>query len=99
MDADTLERGIEKRKNHIFRNIEGHFPNDTPTNRKCLIDTALNLDNYLGKDKWGNHWYANNNSNGKQIWVQVRRGEIINGGINNNPRLWNPLTGFSRLSL
>ncbi|MGK7877223.1 MAG: hypothetical protein AB4426_29180 [Xenococcaceae cyanobacterium] len=98
MDAITLEQGLNKRASHIFRNIEGHFSEDTPANRKILIDTALNADNYLGTDKWGNNWYAQTQGDGTQIWVQVRNGEIINGGFNNIPRPWNTLTGFSRPS-
>jgi len=98
MDAITLEQGLEKRASHIFRKIEGHFEEDTPAKRKILIDTALNADNYLGKDKWGNNWYGKTQADGTQIWVQVRKGEIINGGFNEIPRPWNSLTGFSRLS-
>ncbi len=51
MDAIILEQGLTKRASHIFRNIEGHFSEDTPANRKILIDTALNADNYLGTDR------------------------------------------------
>ena len=98
MDAITLEQGLNKRASHIFRNIEGHFPEDMPAYRKILIDTALNADNYLGRDKWGNNWYAQTQGDGIQIWVQVRNGEIINGGFNNIPRPWNTLTGFARPS-
>ncbi len=95
MDAVTLEKGLNKRLSHIFRKIEGHFSEDTPANRKILIDTALNADNYLGNDKWGNNWYAQIQADDTQIWVQVRNGEIINGGCNNIPRSWNSVTGFS----
>ena len=98
MDAITLEQGLDKRASHIFREIEGHFQEDTPANRKILIDTVLNADNYLGNDKWGNNWYAETQADGTQIWVQVRNGEIINGGFNNIPRPWDSLTGFSRNS-
>ena len=96
MDAIILEQGLNKRASHIFRNIEGHFSEDTPANRKILINTALNPDNYLGIDKWGNNWYAQTQGDDTQIWVQVRNGEIINGGFNDIPRPWNTLTGFSR---
>jgi hypothetical protein len=98
MDAITLEQGLNKRVSHIFRDIEGHFVEDTPVNREILINIALNADNYLGTDKWGNNWYAKTQADGTQIWVQVRNGEIINGGFNNISRPWNTLTGFCRPS-
>ena len=68
MDARSLEQGLDKRANHIFRNIEGHFLEDTLANRKILIDTVLNTDNYLGNDKWGNNWYAKAQADNTQIW-------------------------------
>lgn len=96
MDESRLQISLEKRANHIFRNAEGHLYPDTPYNRQLLVDTVLDSDNYIGIDKWGNNWYSQNFSNGTQIWVQVRKSEIINGGLNLTPRFWNPLTGFSR---
>lgn len=98
MDAIILEQGLDKRASHIFRNLEGHFSEDTPANREILIDTALNADNYLGTDKWGNNWDAQTQADNTQIWVQVRNGEIISGGFNIISRTWNALTGFSRPS-
>ena len=53
--------------------------------------------NYLGKDKYGNEWYAKILSTGKQVWVQVRNGKICNGGINQKPRQFNTQTGFASL--
>ena len=81
---------------HIFRNAPGHLP-DTPDHRQLLIDTAFNSSNYLGTDKWGNDWYAYIQADGTQVWVQVRKGEIINGGLNLTLRPWHPTTGFSSL--
>lgn len=97
MDFFSLNQSIDKRVNHIFRAREGHFLDDTPTNRQILIDTALNPDNYLGKDKWGNDWYRKNWADGAEIWVQIRKGEIINGGLNLRARNWNSITGLSRI--
>lgn len=98
MDINSLNKSIEQRKAHIFRPVEGHFAHDTSTNRQLLIDTVLNPDNYIGRDKWGNDWYAKTGYNYTQIWVQIRKGKIINGGLNLTPRPWNSSTGFSRIT-
>ena len=84
--------------NNMATTIDGHFADDNQINRQLLIKTVLNLDNYLGKDKWGNDWFVKNLVDGKQIWVQTRNNEIINGGLNLTPRNWNSLTGLSRVN-
>lgn len=81
------------RLGHIFRKAPGHLI-DTPANRKLLIDTVSEPSNYLGTDKWGNDWYADI-QDGQQVWVQIRKGEIINGGLNPTPRPWHPTLGLS----
>ena len=85
----------EKNVTHIFRNSEGHFTEDTPQNRKLLEDVANNKKNFLGLDMRGTEWYAETLNDGKQIWIQVRNGEIRNGGINNSPKIYNSKTGLS----
>ena len=35
------------------------------------------------------------NSNGSQTWAQVRNGKIINGGINDTPKIYTPETGLN----
>ncbi|MDY6120115.1 MAG: hypothetical protein SPI03_02065 [Campylobacter sputorum] len=34
-------------------------------------------------------------NSGEQIWVQTRNGQVINGGINKEPRIFNSETGLS----
>ncbi len=98
MDIEKLNDSLEKRANHIFRDTDGHFADDNEINRQLLIETVLNPDNYLGRDKWGNDWFVKNLGDGKQIWVQTRNNEIINGGLNLTPRNWNSITGLSRIN-
>jgi len=78
---------------HIFREAEGHFREDTDANRRLLIDVASRGTNLLGTDRAGNDWYAENRADGTQVWVRVRRGKIVNGGMNHNPR---DFTGLPR---
>lgn len=94
MERSQLEQGLTQRSAHIFRDAEGHFTEDTVNNRQQLINTAMDEKNYLGMDKWGNDWYAKSMPNGQQIWVQIRKGEIINGGINSSSRRWYRSTGL-----
>ena len=74
---------------HIFRSAEGHLAEDTPENRQLLTSTANNADNYVGTNEYGNQIYAQRQSNGSEIWVEVRNGTIQNGGVNTTPR-YNP---------
>lgn len=78
---------------HIFRDAEGHLP-DTSENRRLLQETTKNPQNYLGKDKYGNDWYAATRKDGSQVWVQSRNGEIWDGGLNKQAREWNVQTGL-----
>jgi len=96
-EIGTSEATIaEDNAGHIFREAEGHLA-DTPANRKLLTDTASKAENYLGKDNWGNHWYAETRPDGSQVWAQVRNGQIRNGGLNSTVRPWTPTTGLSSL--
>ncbi|MEO1663447.1 MAG: RHS repeat-associated core domain-containing protein [Chloroflexota bacterium] len=102
-DADSPESNTddaadgfdEQRTDHIFRDADGHFSKDTPANRKKLLDVASNPDNYLGDDQFGNDWYAENQPDGEQIWAKVRNRKIINAGINDTPKSYNPQTGLA----
>ena len=84
---------FENNSHHIFRNAPGHLV-DTSANRNLLIDTASNPNNFIGKDKFGNNWYAQVREDGKQIWASERNGQIRNGGLNGIPKTFDPQTGL-----
>jgi hypothetical protein len=84
----------EGRAKHIFRAAPGHL-RDTPANRQWLRELAADGSARLGTDKFGNEWFARTNPDGTQLWVQVRHGEIINGGLNQVPRNYNSQMGLS----
>lgn len=83
---------------HIFGDNDGHLP-DTPENRQLLEDVANDKDTVLGPDRFGNVWNGRIRPDGKQIWTTTRKGIIQNGGLNDVPRKYNPLTGLSRRNL
>jgi hypothetical protein len=73
---------------HIFRNAAGHIAEDTPENR-ALLRRAVKPENLVGTRGPGGSIsvYRELLSDGRQVWVEVRRGtEITNGGINEVPR-------------
>ena len=76
----------EDRIGHIFRNAPGHFPADSPSNRRALVEVASEPENFLGTDLFGNDWFAKTRADGTQIWAQVREDTIMNGGVNMTPR-------------
>ena len=80
---------------HIFRNEPGHLL-DTAINRKLLIETANNIENFLGVDQYGTNWYAKILPNEKQVWVAARNNLIRNGGVNETPKIFNSKTGLAR---
>jgi len=86
----------EKRAKHIFRNKKNHFSQDTPENRKRLLDLVSNKDYRLGMCRRGKEWYGRIVENGKQLWAEVFGGEIGNGGLNEIPNEFNSETGLSR---
>jgi hypothetical protein len=82
------------RARHIFRGAPGHLP-DTPANRRLLQELAADASARLGTDRFGNTWFARLNPDGTQLWVQVRHGEVFNGGLNQVPRNYNSEMGLS----
>jgi RHS repeat-associated protein len=85
----------EKRVGHIFREAEGHFATDTPAARTLINKTATNSKNAMGTDKFGNQWSAKTQKDGTQVWTQSRNGKVINAGVNQEARTFNPQTGLS----
>lgn len=70
------------------------FP-DTPENHRLLEELVAHPQNHLGKDSWGNDWYARLLPDGKQLWACVRGEEVQYGGIRNIPKSFHPRTGLS----
>ena len=98
-DADVRKKNRipdnDSTTGHIFRDAEGHIP-DTPENRTLLENVANDVDNFRGKDKYGNEWYTMDLEDGRQVWVESRNGNIFEGGINEIPKTWNPETGLKK---
>ena len=78
----------------MVRDAAGHLAEDTPENRALLTETANDPANLLGQDQYGNDWYARTRTNGSQVWVRVRNGQITNGGVNSTPRTWDQQRGL-----
>ena len=97
-DSDSKKNKIpdnDSTTGHIFRDAKGHIP-DTPENRELLEGVANDLTNFRGTDKYGSEWYIKTQSDGSQVWVQSRNGNIFEGGVNNTPRPWNSETGLKK---
>jgi filamentous hemagglutinin len=84
----------DTRAKHIFSDKSGHIP-DTADNRRLLEDVANDPHAWLGYDRYGKSWYARIDAIGRQVWVEVRDGRIVSGGINDAPRRLSPHTGLS----
>lgn len=70
----------KSRVNHIFKSDRGHIADASPANVK-RIESAVNRQNYQGRDKFGNEVYLKRDGN-EQIWVYARNGEIRDAGVN-----------------
>ncbi len=84
----------DNRATKIFGTRDGHI-GDTPENRALLTSVANNPSTTLGPDKYGTVWSAQLQSDGSQVWVQTRNGQIWNGGVNKTPLPYNPETGLA----
>ena len=80
---------------HMFADRDGHLA-DSPATRERVKELVNRAEHYLGRDKWGNEWYAQIDAEGHQLWAVVRDGTIQNCGLNAVPRQWDPQTGLSR---
>ena len=83
---------------HIFRNSPGHFPVDSPQNRRMILDTVADPDNFVGSlptRRGDKYIYARTNPDGTQTWGEVLDGRVQNAGINpaTQNRRWNQDTG------
>ena len=74
---------------HIFRKATGHLARDTIGNR-ATIQSAVRPANLRSIETLQNgsrlERYFWTRPDGKQVWAEVRNGEITNGGVNDNPR-------------
>ena len=101
---EVVEWGTETNKipdndsivGHIFRDAEGHIPDNTLENRALLEDVANNIQNFRGIDKYGNKWFTKILEDGSEVWVESRNGNIFDGGINESPKQWKPDTGLKK---
>lgn len=84
----------EQDKDHIFRDSEGHFTQDTPQARKIIEDIVADKNNYNGLDKYGTKWYSKITLEGEQLWAGVRDGKIRYAGVNNVPWPKDMMTGL-----
>src|SRR5262249_35735025 len=90
--AQTMRQSIFRRvpssaRTHrtIFRSANGHLPDDMPANR-AIIQGAINPANLRSTTTLPDgsiiERYFEALPNGTQAWVEVRNGEITNGGLN-----------------
>ena len=81
-------------RNHIFDDRKGHVI-DTPENRERIVGLVKDPTKYAGPSEWGNEWYGEILPDGTQLWAEVRGNKIINCGINEIPKKYNPKTEYS----
>ena len=79
---------------HLFRDAPGHLPYSEEN--VARIEQLISDDSCLvGTDTLnGNQWYSRIEPDGSQLWAKVYNGTVSNCGLNENPRTWDPETGF-----
>jgi hypothetical protein len=82
-------------RNHILNSNPGHLP-DTPENVQLIENVANDPSCFINKDQWGNVWHAKTLKDGSQVWVRINNNQIKSAGLNNIPRLYDPITGFCK---
>jgi hypothetical protein len=70
---------------HIFQVKDGHMPVDTPANR-AILQNGVRNGVKVGTNEFGMSTYRQLLPDGTQTWVQVYKGAIKDGGINQIPR-------------
>jgi RHS repeat-associated protein len=86
--ADGADEGVgiaESSASHIFRDAAGHLVEDTPENR-ALIEGVVKSGNYVESHEPGVDVYREVLPNGTQVWAEVYKGALTNGGVNLTPR-------------
>lgn len=73
---------------HYFANRAGH----APCNQNQLLELLNNENTYIGTDKWGNKWHAENLPDGTQPWANQRNGIMNEGGVNKSEWVWDDVT-------
>jgi hypothetical protein len=53
-----------------------------------LLSVASDPGNIVGTDRYSNVWSTRPLPDGRQVWVQIRRNRITNGGVNATPRFF-----------
>ena len=85
---DGADEGVgiaEGSADHIFRDATGHLAEDTPENR-AVIEGVVKPGNYVESHEPGVDVYREVTPNGTQVWAEVYKGQITNGGVNTTPR-------------
>lgn len=96
-DLSNVNVKFTDNSQHMFDDREGHRP-DSLEFRAEIIATVKNVKNYHGSDINNNDWYSEILSDGTQRWALVCKNIIKNGGINDIPKEYNPISGLSRLT-
>ncbi len=96
-DLSNVNVKFTNNSEHMFDDREGHR-SDSPEFRAEIMMTVKNVKNYHGSDVNNNDWYSEMLFDGTQRWALVCKDIIKNGGINDMPKEYNPISGLSKLS-